>query len=222
MIKKTFTGEQYQSKCSRYQSVKWVWIWHIWYYSHTFQGPMNQNVDRISNSLNTPHVIPSPRARWIMKNYRQNRQNAIPLGEAYPRGAVEGKGLIHRLEDLLKVLWRPLTVLCETALWFAYHYYISRFYQGTAGEWQKKIKGGVPFSQMLDDWYDQIAYNWWKIYSWWRHQMEIFSALLTICAGNSPIPGEFPAQRPVTRSFGGSFDMRLNKRLRKQSWGWWF
>ena len=36
---------------------------------------------------------------------------------------------------------------------------------------------------------------------WWRHQMEAFSALLAICAGNSPVPGEFPTQRPVTRSF---------------------
>ena len=52
--------------------------------------------------------------------------------------------------------------------------------------------------------------------------MEIFSALLAICAGNSPVPGEFPAQRPVTRGFGVFFDLRLNKRLRKQSWGWWF
>ena len=58
--------------------------------------------------------------------------------------------------------------------------------------------------------------------SWWRHQMEIFSALLAICAGNSPVSGEFPAQRPVTRSFDVFFDLRLNKRLSKQSWGWWF
>ena len=36
---------------------------------------------------------------------------------------------------------------------------------------------------------------------WWRHQMKTFSALLALCAGNSPVPGEFPAQRPVTRSF---------------------
>ena len=56
----------------------------------------------------------------------------------------------------------------------------------------------------------------------WRHQMETFSALLTICAGNSPVPGEFPAQRPVTRSFDVFFDLRLNKRLSKQWWGWWF
>ena len=41
------------------------------------------------------------------------------------------------------------------------------------------------------------------IYSlaWWRHQMETFSALLTLCTGNSPVTGEFPSQRPVTRSF---------------------
>ena len=36
---------------------------------------------------------------------------------------------------------------------------------------------------------------------WRRHQMETFSALLAICAENSPVPGEFPAQWPVTRSF---------------------
>ena len=57
--------------------------------------------------------------------------------------------------------------------------------------------------------------------AWWRHQIETFSALLAICAGNSPVPGEFPAQRPVTRSFDVFFDLRLNKRLSKQSWGWW-
>ena len=35
-------------------------------------------------------------------------------------------------------------------------------------------------------------------------------------------PGDFPTQRPVTRSFGVFFDLRLNKRLSKQPWGWWF
>ena len=58
--------------------------------------------------------------------------------------------------------------------------------------------------------------------SWWRHQMETFSALLVLCAGNSPVSSEFPAQRPVTRSFDVFFDLHLNKRLSKQSWGWWF
>ena len=46
--------------------------------------------------------------------------------------------------------------------------------------------------------------------SWWRHQMKTFSALLAICAGNSPVTGEFPAQRPVTRSFDVFFHLRLS------------
>ena len=49
-----------------------------------------------------------------------------------------------------------------------------------------------------------------------------FSALLAICAGNSLVTGEFPTQRPVTQSFGVFFDLGLNERLSKQSWGWWF
>ena len=53
----------------------------------------------------------------------------------------------------------------------------------------------------------------------WKHDDVI---KLAICAGNSPVPGEFPAQRPVTRSFDVFFDLRLNKRLSKQPWSWWF
>ena len=49
---------------------------------------------------------------------------------------------------------------------------------------------------------------------WWRHQMEAFSELLALCAGNSPVAGEFPSQRPVTRSFDVFFDLRLSKRHR--------
>ena len=44
-----------------------------------------------------------------------------------------------------------------------------------------------------------------------------FSALLTLCAGNSPVTDEFLAQRPVTRSFHVYFDLRLNKRLKKHT-----
>ena len=39
---------------------------------------------------------------------------------------------------------------------------------------------------------------------------------------NSPASGEVPAQRPVTRNFDVFFDLRPNKRLSKQWWGWWF
>ena len=40
--------------------------------------------------------------------------------------------------------------------------------------------------------------------------------------GEFTVTDEFPAQRPVTRSFDVFFDLRLNERLSKQSWGWWF
>ena len=49
--------------------------------------------------------------------------------------------------------------------------------------------------------------------------MEKNSALLALCAGNSPVSGEFPAQRPVTRSFDVFFDLRVNKRLSKHKAG---
>ena len=45
---------------------------------------------------------------------------------------------------------------------------------------------------------------------------------MAICAGNSLVTSEFPTQRPVMWSFDVFFDLRLNKRLSKQSWGWWF
>ena len=56
----------------------------------------------------------------------------------------------------------------------------------------------------------------------WLYQMKTLSALLAICAGNSLVTGEFPTQRPVKLSFDVFFDLRLNKWLSKQPWGWWF
>ena len=50
--------------------------------------------------------------------------------------------------------------------------------------------------------------------TWWRHQLETFSALLAICAGKM-----FPFD-DVIMLYG--YFLRLNKRLSKQSWGWWF
>ena len=50
-------------------------------------------------------------------------------------------------------------------------------------------------------------------HSWWRHQMETFSTLLALCAGNSSVTGEFPAQRPIRRSFDVFSDLHLSKRL---------
>ena len=49
----------------------------------------------------------------------------------------------------------------------------------------------------------------------------IFRVTGPLC-GEVTGPGEFPTQRPVTPSFDVFFDLRLNKRLSKQPWGWWF
>ena len=49
----------------------------------------------------------------------------------------------------------------------------------------------------------------------------IFGVTGHLC-GEFTGPGEFPAQRPVTRSFDVFFDLHLNNRLSKQSRGWWF
>ena len=55
-----------------------------------------------------------------------------------------------------------------------------------------------------------------KYMSWWRHQMETFSALLALYEGKPSATGVFPSQRLVTWSFDVFFDLRLNKRLSKQ------
>ena len=52
--------------------------------------------------------------------------------------------------------------------------------------------------------------------------MKTFSALLAICAGNSPFTGEFPAKASNAELFDVFFDLRLNKRLSIQLGGWWF
>ena len=75
----------------------------------------------------------------------------------------------------------------------------------------------LPYAQVI---------NYWErgtlSLAWWRHQMKTFSALLALSARNSPVNGECPSQRLVTRSFDVFFDLRLARRLSNQWWGWWF
>ena len=59
-----------------------------------------------------------------------------------------------------------------------------------------KVVDTVDFRYITVD-YNAIG----KETKWWRHQIKTFSTLLAICAGNSLVTGEFPAQRPATRSF---------------------
>ena len=56
--------------------------------------------------------------------------------------------------------------------------------------------------------------HWRSCKTWWRHQMETYSALLALCVGNSPLTSEFPSQRPVARSFDVFFDLHLTVNTR--------
>ena len=58
--------------------------------------------------------------------------------------------------------------------------------------------------------------------AWWRHQMEPFSALLALCAGNSPVPVNSPHKGQWCGALMFLLDLCLNKRLSKQPWGRWF
>ena len=79
---------------------------------------------------------------------------------------------------------------------------------------------------------NRISRKW--IGKWWPQSMAIWSPhddvikrkhfprYWPFVRGNSPGTDEFPAQRPVTQSFGVFLDLRLNNLLSKQWWGWWF
>ena len=114
----------------------------------------------------------------------------------------------HPVSD---TLWIPISNLKSQCL---HSIKVKRLIPSRYDGWSYACKGydfhclrGLPLSNPL---------------TWLRHQMETFPALLAFCAGNSPVTDEFPAQRSVTRSFDVFFDLRLNKRISKQSWGWWF
>ena len=74
----------------------------------------------------------------------------------------------------------------------------------------------IPFRQIPNPW---VRVHIQLCCLRWRHQMETFSALLAICAGNSPVPVNSPHKGQWHDVF---FDLSPNKRLSKQWWGWWF
>ena len=77
-------------------------------------------------------------------------------------------------------------------------------------------------------WVIQMRNKWLQQSLWQRINIMMTSSNENIFRVTDPLcgeftgPGGFPTQRPVTRSFDVFFDLRLNKRLSKQPWGWWF
>ena len=74
--------------------------------------------------------------------------------------------------------------------------------------------GTIPFALCRTSWWLDSCHD--DVIKW-KHFLRYGP-----CAGNSPVTGEFPSQRPVTRTFDVFFDLRLNKRLSKQSRRRWF
>ena len=118
----------------------------------------------------------------------------------------------HRAYSDVIVMVKSMRVLCWAGVELPLPYYIEK--ENTNAPEDPVIKNALYDQQTPISLYRcqpgplQIVRH-----PWWRHQMETFSALLALCAGNSPVTGEFPSQRPVTRSFDVFFDLRLNKQI---------
>ena len=84
--------------------------------------------------------------------------------------------------------------------------------------WQEKITNHVLREEKI---YRTISFNSLVVSLYC-----IIVKLIFICVAFTLtlklLSGEFPTQRPVTRSFDVFFDLRPNKRLSKHWWGWWF
>ena len=135
--------------------------------------------------------------------------------------------------ELVATKWKEITGIVLATLWYPEYretfvtycyigYHTINSCSGMDGYWINyscqspvTIRHLVLFSSRYDD----LGDGEW---TWWRHQMETFFALLALCLGNSPVTGEFPSRRPMTRSFDVFFDLHLNKRLSKQSRRRWF
>ena len=83
--------------------------------------------------------------------------------------------------------------------------------------------------QALYLWEVSAADHWFLLtmgqqcgYSWWHHQMETFSMLLALSAGNSPVISEFSSQRPLMQRFDVLFVLCLHIWLSKQWRHRWF
>ena len=112
--------------------------------------------------------------------------------------------------------WCTVRHICqESWLYYNFHFFtiVTPKFGHWSWDWRMRFPCWVMFGLSLTSYCISGHCRGLFQYTWWRHQMETFSALLAICAGNSPVIGEFPAQRPVTRGFDVFFHLRLNKRL---------
>ena len=162
----------------------------------------------------------------------------------YTPGQWDGPRLFVRLEIPITGHWHMPETVCEIITewepevrnyvsdsWTSIDQNTVTMIYGVQLIWLKK-----PILTLHDLWTSHFVHRLNKVHSEFRVLLfhlchnymmtssngNTFSVLLPLCVRNSPVTGEFPAQRPVTRSFDVFFDMSQNKRLSKQSLGWWF
>ena len=118
-------------------------------------------------------------ANWTLRNKFQWTINHT--GKQFRKCHLKKVAILSRPQWVNSLLYRTFKELCIsfgiTVVWFSWISPI--FFRLTLMTF---MVAPVPGSQTS---------------SWWRHQMKTFSALLALCAGNSPVTSEFPSQKPV-------------------------
>ena len=102
------------------------------------------------------------------------------------------------------LFYRPRYTASYDVIW---PWWVELFYQHIEAKWHIYALVG------------ELNHRWFM--QWWRHETETISASLAFMRGIHRSPVNSP-RGPMTRNFDVFFALSLNKRLSKQSWGWWF
>ena len=117
------------------------------------------------------------------------------------RGLGNGGSISKSLSSDADFGRRHMTIMIMmTMMWSMIDYKRHRDVNGMTSEITVKI---TPIIVTMVPWlrfYKRVLEIEMETIWWWSHQMEAFSALPVLCAGISPVIGEFPSQRPVTRT----------------------
>ena len=95
-------------------------------------------------------------------------------------------------KNIQHIPWNIYIVVLCFVLLYSYHQVLIDLFDLFVHIFQGYIKSPSATAQQRAN----CEHNSGDVLPWWRHQIETFVALLAICAGNSPVTGEFPTQRP--------------------------
>ena len=152
-------------------------------------------------------------------NVPLKRRRPHDIADGFPiffRGHAVAPSWLRRCNHKIDTDWihslKPYKFLpgITTGGWDIELKYITEYFAGDGvmdniikSAWRKGWCNGNMFKRVL------VMLYWVLGWSWWRHQMKTSSALLALCEEKPPVT-EFPLQMPVTQTFDGFFDLRLN------------